>query len=100
MDLTRRSFLAAVAASAAGTVRAEPDRKTNLGILLYSFGIRSRSEKGFADPLAFLAFCHARGAAGVQVPPARPGMAASRMSANVDTYPSTSMRMVAASPTT
>jgi sugar phosphate isomerase/epimerase len=68
MDLTRRTFLTAVAASALGSVRAEPDRKTNLGVLLYSFGIRARGEKGFADPLAFLAFCHARGAAGVQVP--------------------------------
>jgi sugar phosphate isomerase/epimerase len=68
MDLTRRTFLAAVAASTVGTVRAETERRTNLGVLLYSFGIRSRSEKGFSDPLAFLAFCHARGAAGVQVP--------------------------------
>jgi sugar phosphate isomerase/epimerase len=67
MDLTRRTFLAA-AATAVGSVRAESDHKTNLSVLLYSFGIRARGEKGFADPLAFLSFCHARGAAGVQVP--------------------------------
>src|SRR5262245_52170925 len=68
MDMTRRAFLAAAAAATAGTVRAAPDKKTNLGVLLYSYGIRARGEKGFADPLAFLAFCHERGAAGVQLP--------------------------------
>ncbi len=67
MDLTRRSFLAA-ATAAVGTVGAESHPRTDLGIVLYSFGIRARVEKGIADPLAFLAFCHARGAAGVQVP--------------------------------
>jgi sugar phosphate isomerase/epimerase len=68
MDLSRRAFLAAVAAATAGPVRAESEGKADLGILLYSFGIRGRGEKGFADPLAFLTFCHALGASGVQVP--------------------------------
>ena len=43
--------------------------KSGMGVLLYSYGIRSRAgEEGFADPVAFAAFCRERGAAGVQVP--------------------------------
>jgi sugar phosphate isomerase/epimerase len=38
-----------------------------MGVLLYSFGIRSRQAKGFSNPAAFAAFCRERGAAGVQV---------------------------------
>jgi sugar phosphate isomerase/epimerase len=68
MGVTRRAFLAAAAAVTAGAARADAVKKTNLGVLLYSYGIRARGEKGFADPLAFLAFCRERGAAGVQVP--------------------------------
>jgi sugar phosphate isomerase/epimerase len=38
-----------------------------MGVLLYSYGIQSRQEKGFSDPATFAAFCRERGAAGVQV---------------------------------
>jgi sugar phosphate isomerase/epimerase len=66
--VTRREFLAAgaVAAVAAG----DPPPAANLGLLIYSYGIRARAEKdrGFADPVRFLSFAHARGANAVQVP--------------------------------
>lgn len=65
MGMTRRAFLAAATASAAA---AAPEKKADLGVLLYSYGIRARTEKNLADPLTFLAFCHERGAAGVQAP--------------------------------
>lgn len=69
MSMTRRVFLATAASATATALRAEEaPKKTNLGMLLYSYGIRSRASKGFADPLAFLDFCHERGAAGVQLP--------------------------------
>jgi sugar phosphate isomerase/epimerase len=68
MGVTRRVFLAAAASAAAGGLRAEAPKKTKLGLLLYSYSIRSRAVKGFAEPLAFLNFCHERGAAGVQLP--------------------------------
>jgi sugar phosphate isomerase/epimerase len=38
-----------------------------VGIASASYMIRGRQERGFADPLRFLAFCHARGAGGAQV---------------------------------
>ena len=70
MPLTRRQFVASAAActSVLGATCAAPPR-TGLGVLLYSFGIRARAgkDRGFSDPLAFAEFCHARGAAGVQV---------------------------------
>src|SRR4051812_833988 len=61
--MTRRAFLATAAAIAPPL----PAARSSLGVLLYSFGIRVKSEKGLADPLAFLAFCHERGGAGVQI---------------------------------
>src|SRR5262249_19750168 len=68
MSLTRRTFLAsAAAATMAGSLRGEA-KKTDLGLLLYSYSIRARGDRDFADPLAFLSFCHERGAAGVQLP--------------------------------
>lgn len=67
MDLTRRGFFAAAAMSV-GAVRADSSPRTNLGMVLYSYGIHARGQKSFSDPLNFLAFCHARGASGVQVP--------------------------------
>jgi sugar phosphate isomerase/epimerase len=41
-----------------------------MGVVLYSYSLRARADKarGFADPLRFLAFCHERGAEGVQLP--------------------------------
>src|SRR4051794_24512575 len=68
MSVTRRTFLAAAAAASAGALRGDEAKKTDLGLLLYSYGIRARGDKDFADPLAFLSFCHERGAAGVQLP--------------------------------
>jgi sugar phosphate isomerase/epimerase len=64
--MNRRTFLASALATAAASARPAAPR-TDLGVLLYSFGIRSRAEKTLADPLTFLAFCHERGAAGVQM---------------------------------
>src|SRR5262245_16337723 len=69
MTVTRREFLAASAGLATlGAASAEPPR-AGLGVLLYSYGIRAAAEKdkGFSDAAAFVEFCHARGAAGVQV---------------------------------
>jgi len=76
MQLSRRDFLALMASSipvaALANDNAAKDKKPaiGLGLVLESYVIRSRVERasGFADPLNFLAFCHERGAAGVQVP--------------------------------
>jgi sugar phosphate isomerase/epimerase len=59
--------LAGLAASSAAGQETPPLR-SSLGILLYSYGLRARAEKGFAEPKGFLRFCHERGAAGVQLP--------------------------------
>jgi sugar phosphate isomerase/epimerase len=70
MSVTRREFVTTSAALfAAGTVSGRPVAGANLGVLLYSYGIRSRAEKdrGFADPVRFLAFAKDRGATAVQV---------------------------------
>jgi len=69
MSLTRREFVAAAAVGVASLGRAAqaPPAKVGMGVLLYSFGIRTRQEKGLSDPAAFAAFCRERGAAGVQV---------------------------------
>ena len=66
---TRREFLAASAATLfAGAGRADDVKKSPLGVVIHSYPIRPRTEKGFADPLTFLLFCRDRGAAGVQLP--------------------------------
>jgi sugar phosphate isomerase/epimerase len=65
-QLGRRKFLAASAALFAGVGRAEEVKKSPLGIVIHSYPVRSR-DKGFADPLNFLNFCHDRGASGVQI---------------------------------
>jgi sugar phosphate isomerase/epimerase len=75
MDITRRELLAAGAASAPSLllgprpVAAEPPstERTGMGVVIHSYGLRQAAEKGFADPLRFLEFCHERGAGGVQV---------------------------------
>jgi sugar phosphate isomerase/epimerase len=72
MSATRREFLAACAAAAPallvppGSPAAEPAR-AGMGVVIHSYGIR-RSDKGsqFDDPLTFLDYCHALGAAGIQ----------------------------------
>lgn len=68
MTITRREFLASVAcATAVGAD--DPPPAANLGVLLYSFGIRSRQETPavFNDPARFIAFARARGANAVQL---------------------------------
>jgi sugar phosphate isomerase/epimerase len=62
----RREFLAASAALFASVGRADDVKKSPLGIVIHSYPVRSR-DKGFTDPLAFLNFCHDRGAAGIQI---------------------------------
>src|SRR5262245_54323235 len=67
----RRTFLSASAAALlAGVSRAgDPPGKArgSLGCVIHSFPIRSRVEKGLADPLNFLEFCRERGADGIQL---------------------------------
>jgi sugar phosphate isomerase/epimerase len=67
----RRDFLAAAGAGLLTTgLRAAPPAKplSGVGVVIHSYPIRSRADRGFADPLKFLAFCRERGAAGVQLP--------------------------------
>ena len=65
---TRRAFLAA-GLTAAVTRADQPPPAANLGLLLYSYGIRSRQEgsAAFNDPARFIAFARARGANAVQL---------------------------------
>jgi len=68
---TRREFLAiasTVAASGIAQTGEPAPAQSPLGLLLYSYGIRAKSEPGFADPVKFLEFAATRGAAGVQMP--------------------------------
>lgn len=72
--MNRREFLYAGAIGLSAVNRAavaEPvSKRSNLGLLLYSYSIRSRVEKkrGFSEPLKFLEFAHNQGAAAVQLP--------------------------------
>jgi sugar phosphate isomerase/epimerase len=75
MALSRRDFLGAAAlgsfaAAAGGAPPAQEGGRKPLGIAISSYAIHARAgrAKDFAGPLKFLAFCHERGAAGVQVP--------------------------------
>lgn len=73
MTMTRREFTALGLAAATGMPGAAdepPAPAANLGLLLYSYGRRAAAEKdrGFADPVRFLEFAKARGAAAVQTP--------------------------------
>jgi sugar phosphate isomerase/epimerase len=69
----RRTFLASSVAGVVGTSLAihadEPVPRSNLGLLLYSYGIRARSDSRneFAQPANFLSFAHERGANAVQL---------------------------------
>jgi sugar phosphate isomerase/epimerase len=75
-SLSRRDLLAALGMGLPALALADdvsPREKksaTGLGLVLESYVIRARVERsnGFTDPLKFLAFCHERGAAGVQLP--------------------------------
>ncbi len=53
----------------ASSVAEEPPAGVNLGLLMYSYGIRAKAEKdrGFADPIRFVEFAKARGASAVQL---------------------------------
>lgn len=71
--MNRRDFmLTGISGAAAFAVAtgAEPAPKVNLGLLLYSYAIRSKIDKdrGFTEPLRFLEFAHQRGASAVQLP--------------------------------
>lgn len=71
--MNRRNFLAAGIAGTAAMALAnaeETPRSANLGLLLYSYGQRVKTERqqGFADPARFLEFAHQQGAAAVQMP--------------------------------
>ena len=71
--MNRRDFLMAGmsgAATLAVATAAEPRANANLGLLLYSYGMRAKADRdrGFADPVRFLEFAHERGAIAVQVP--------------------------------
>ncbi|MFM8272593.1 MAG: sugar phosphate isomerase/epimerase family protein [Gemmata sp.] len=71
MKITRRHFVATAATGlAAGRLAAtDPPARANLGLLLYSYGIRANVEKdrGFADPVRFIEFAKSRGANAVQL---------------------------------
>jgi sugar phosphate isomerase/epimerase len=70
MTISRRDWLAAVALGVPALARAAGPSHPKMGVVIHSYGIRSRVErqKGFADPARFAAFCRERGAAGVQLP--------------------------------
>src|SRR5262245_19865142 len=70
--LDRRGFLGAVAAGAVparvcGAAPPRPASRPRLGVVVDGYGVRAGQAPGFTDPLRFLAYCHERGAAGVQV---------------------------------
>lgn len=70
MSITRRQFVAGTVMSlaACGAEANDPPR-ADMGLLVYSYGIRAKAEKdrGFSDPTAFLAFAKERGASAVQI---------------------------------
>jgi sugar phosphate isomerase/epimerase len=69
MPTSRRQFLAAGAAGLlAGSAAGQQQPRGRLGIVIHSYGIRTRVEPAVADPLRFLEFCRERGADGVQLP--------------------------------
>src|SRR5687767_7520310 len=70
MTISRRDWLAAVALGAPVLARAADPPHPKMGVVVHSYGLRSRAERGrgFADPARFSEFCRERGAAGVQLP--------------------------------
>jgi sugar phosphate isomerase/epimerase len=71
MTVTRRDMLAACAAAVPALCGvpspARAAERKRLGVVLYSYAIRSGSERGFRDPLVFVEHCHRLGAGGVQL---------------------------------
>ena len=71
--MNRRDFLLASGLGAFSSQFAwsdDPLPRPNMGLLLYSYGLRSKAEKdqGFSDPIHFLEFAVGRGANAVQLP--------------------------------
>jgi sugar phosphate isomerase/epimerase len=69
MRATRREFLAACAAAAPAltAAAAAAEARAGMGVVIHSYGIRGADKKSHLDdPLTFLDYCHALGAAGVQ----------------------------------
>jgi 3-oxoisoapionate decarboxylase len=70
MTITRRQFVAGTALGfAASGATADDAPRVDMGLLMYSYGIRAKAEKeqGFADPVKFLTFAKERGASAVQI---------------------------------
>jgi len=68
--IDRRVFLGASASALFAGVGCsdDPPKRGSLGCVIHSFPIRSRTEKGLADPARFLDFCRERKADGIQLP--------------------------------
>ncbi len=64
--LDRRAFLAAAVFAGMGRGESPRTRRGSFGAVLYSFPIHSR-DKAFAEPLAFLNYCHSLGLDGIQI---------------------------------
>ncbi|MFO0798838.1 MAG: sugar phosphate isomerase/epimerase family protein [Gemmataceae bacterium] len=66
---TRRAFLATGLAPTVSPADEPRPVAANLGLVLYSYGIRARAEgAGFTDPASFITLARERGASAVQVP--------------------------------
>lgn len=66
---SRRDFLAASAVAVGSPLIAKPSKATGIGLLSYSYGIRSRLVKDppLSNPLHFMALAKERGATSVQI---------------------------------
>jgi 3-oxoisoapionate decarboxylase len=82
---TRRAFLAAALAACASRAGAA-GQPGPFGAVIHCFPIRSRAEKGLADPPAFLAFCRDRGFDGIQLPLGKDPAAARRLRAAAEKH--------------
>jgi sugar phosphate isomerase/epimerase len=63
--MTRRELLGAAPALLLDP--SAPAGRSDMGVVIHSFPAHNSADKGFADPLRFLEYCHALGAGGVQV---------------------------------
>jgi sugar phosphate isomerase/epimerase len=83
--ISRRAFLTTAVATCISRASGAEKAKS-LGAVIHSFPIRSRAEKGFADPLRFLEFCRERGFAGIQLPLGRDAEAARKLRAAAEKH--------------